>query len=279
VKVDPVREARSLAAHHVSVVHVTRGCTALVKDLGRLAPKTKEERVVERRKRDRRGAIQWDAGAFFVRVTVDAPVIQAIDLRVRKSVLPNGFGGGVVLVTGAADAAVEDVAASFVASVLFPSFMSFLIPRTDHAVVKSVKRNPPIMTETSLSTSYASPNPLANGNRTKLGTKNTGNHFANSIAPGFKALYSPAPHFSLLTASINNMEAKSVPHPAKLDGNGMEYFRKVDRNFMSRKMRMVVARMICRLPMVDGGGGDDDDVAVAERALSLRFEACLLFDE
>ena len=52
IKVDPVREARTLAASHVKEVHVTRGWTAFVNDLGRFAPNTNDERVVKRRKDD-----------------------------------------------------------------------------------------------------------------------------------------------------------------------------------------------------------------------------------
>ena len=40
--------------------------------------------------------------------------------------------------------------ASEVEVLVFPSFISFLIPITDHAVVKSVKRNPPMTTENTL---------------------------------------------------------------------------------------------------------------------------------
>mmetsp|Transcript_46448 Transcript_46448/g.98512 ORF Transcript_46448/g.98512 Transcript_46448/m.98512 type:complete len:353 (+) Transcript_46448:637-1695(+) len=181
-KVDPVSDARAFAAHQVRVVHVTRGCTAFVKDLGRLAPKTKEESVAERRNADRRGAIHRDDGEFLARATADPPVIQASAFRVRKSVLLKGLGG-LAFATLALEAATAVVGSSLPP----PSPMSFLMPRTDHAVVNRVKRNPPTMTDTTLSTSRASPNPLASGSVMRLGTKNTGSHFANSIAPGFSA--------------------------------------------------------------------------------------------
>lgn len=74
-------------------VVVTRGWTAFVKDFGRLDPKTNEESVMKKRNEDWRGLIHWDAGEFFVRATVDAPVIQANALRVRNNVLLNAFGG------------------------------------------------------------------------------------------------------------------------------------------------------------------------------------------
>lgn len=63
------------------------------------------------------------------------------------------------------------------------------------------------------------------------------------------------------------MEVKRAPHPARLDGNGIEYLRNKDRNCMSRRTMIVVARIVCLLP-VDGGAADDDGVfvAVAERA-------------
>ena len=63
------------------------------------------------------------------------------------------------------------------------------------------------------------------------------------------------------------MEAKRAPHPARLDGNGIEYLRNKDRTCMSRRTRIVVARIVCLFP-VDGGAADDDGVfvAVAEKA-------------
>ena len=71
-------------------------------------------------------------------------------------------------------------------------------------------------------TSNAFPNPLAKGNVIKLGTKKTGNHLANNVAPGLNVSYTTSPHFSL--AMFNNIiNVNKVPHPAKLDGNGIEY--------------------------------------------------------
>ena len=61
-------------------------------------------------------------------------------------------------------------------------------------------------------------------------------------------------------------EAKRAPHPARLDVNGIEYLRNKDRNCVSRRTRIVVARIVCLLP-VDGGASDDDGLVVAvERA-------------
>ena len=113
-------------------------------------------------------------------------------------------------------------------------------------------------------TSHTFPNPLAKGRVIKLGTKNTGSHFANRVALGFNTWYSPS--FSL-NVLIRIMEAKRAPHPARLDGNGIEYLRNKDRTCMSRRTRIVVARIVCLFP-VDGGAADDDGVfvAVAERA-------------
>ena len=71
-------------------------------------------------------------------------------------------------------------------------------------------------------TSNAFPNPLAKGNVIKLGTKKTGNHLANNVAPGFNISYTPSPHFSLIVFN-SIMNVNKVPHPAKLDGNGIEY--------------------------------------------------------
>lgn len=88
--------------------------------------------------------------------------------------------------TGEVEALASDtLSASELDVLVFPLFISFLIPRTDHAVVKSVKRKPPMTTENTLRTSHTFPNPLAKGRVIKLGTKNTGSHFANRVAPGF----------------------------------------------------------------------------------------------
>lgn len=82
---------------------------------------------------------------------MDAPVIPASALRVRNNVLLNAFGGG--FVTGVVDAMISSVVVAFSASdVLFSPPINVLIPRTDHAVVKRVKKNPPMMTANTLST-------------------------------------------------------------------------------------------------------------------------------
>ena len=61
------------------------------------------------------------------------------------------------------------------------------IPRTDHAVVNNVNTNPPTSTDTTLTNSVVVlPKLVAdNGKVIKLGIKNTGNHDANRLAPGF----------------------------------------------------------------------------------------------
>ena len=51
-KVDPVSITSNLAESHVTLVHVMRGWTNLVTLLGRLAPNTKPESVVNRRNDD-----------------------------------------------------------------------------------------------------------------------------------------------------------------------------------------------------------------------------------
>ena len=61
-------------------------------------------------------------------------------------------------------------------------------------------------------TSVAEPNPDAKGNVTKLGTKNTGNHFAKIAAPGDNALNIDSP-----CGNANNV-ANNAPHPANDDG-------------------------------------------------------------
>ena len=57
------------------------------------------------------------------------------------------------------------------------------------------------------------------------------------------------------------MVVNNVPHPAKLDGKGMEYFLKSDRNCISRRIRSVVARIVFFLPFIADGDDDDDDEA------------------
>ena len=146
---DPVSEARSLAAIQVRVVHVTSGWTALEKDLGRLAPKTNEERVTNRRNEDRRGVIHWEVGDFLTRATVEVPAIHAHAWSVKSKVLENALGGW--LVTGIVEATTVNLSESGLdLESLFPP-VSFRTPRTDQAVVKRVKKNPPIMTEKILS--------------------------------------------------------------------------------------------------------------------------------
>lgn len=111
-------------------------------------------------------------------------------------------------------------------------------------------------------TSYALPRLWAKGKVIKLGTKKTGSHFANSVAPGFNTLYTPSPHSSF-NVFKRIMDAKRAPHPASDDGKGIEYFRNKDRNCMSRKMRAVVARTVCLVPGDEGA----EAAAVAERAV------------
>ena len=55
----------------------------------------------------------------------------------------------------------------------------------------------------------------------------------------------------------------NVPHPARLDGKGMEYFVKSDRNCVSRRIRSVVASIVFFVPVDDDGGNDDAYKAVA----------------
>lgn len=59
-KEPPVSIAVNLAASQVKLVHVTRGWTSLVKDLGSLAPKTKVDRVVKSIKSAWSGTVTTD---------------------------------------------------------------------------------------------------------------------------------------------------------------------------------------------------------------------------
>lgn len=170
--------------------------------------------------------------------------------------MPNAFGGG--FVTGVVDAIISVAAEG--ASLASSPPINFLTPMTDHAVVKSVNKKPPMITVNSLSTSKAFPKPLANGSVIKLGTKNTGNHFANKAAPGVNTSYTLSPHLFLsllLNASSASIDAKSAPHPAKDDGNGMEYFWNNARNCVSSRIKIVVAMIVLLLPV------EEDEVADA----------------
>lgn len=62
------------------------------------------------------------------------------------------------------------------------------------------------------------------------------------------------------------MVANTAPHPAKLDGKGMEYLRKMDRNCISSRMRMVVATIDLVASFDAGVWLDDDDEDVDEAA-------------
>ena len=136
---------RTFAASQVRLVHVTSGWTAFVKDLGRLAPKTNVDSVVKIRKDDCSEVTHFDAGEFLITATVDMHEIQAQALRVRNNVKLNAFGGGSV--TGVVEATTSVALSESEASLPSSPPMSFLIPRTDHAVVKRVNRNPLMMTE------------------------------------------------------------------------------------------------------------------------------------
>jgi len=51
----------------------------------------------------------------------------------------------------------------------------------------------------------------------------------------------------------NNIDVNNDPHPAKLDGNGIEYLMNSDRNWMSSNIKIVVASIVfCLLLSVDG---------------------------
>jgi len=140
-------------------------------------------------------------------------------LRERKRVLENGFCG--LFVAGVVDASIVEANPSFrVVSVSPP--MRFRTPRTDPAVVKRVKKNPPMITENSFSTSQASPSPLAKGKVIKLGTKKTGSHLASKTAPGFKNLKRFSPRVPPLATFKSNIPLNRAPHPANEDGNGIE---------------------------------------------------------
>lgn len=204
-----------------------------------MAPNTNDARVVNRRNDDCRGVMNCVAD-FLTAPTVIIPLIPASVIRILNNFVENAFRGGfVTAVTGAMSSVVVEMSSSS----LLPPPMRRRMPKTDQAVLKSVKKNPPIITENIFRISSELPKLPANGKVIRAGTKNTGNHFANNVAPGFKLLYIASPHSFLMDVSeiiIANID----PHPASEDGNGMEYLVKSVRNCTSRNMRMAVARNV-----------------------------------
>ena len=210
----------------------------------------------------------FDVGDFLTNATVDIPDSHAIDFSVRNNVMLNGLSGGVLLVTGVVD---TSTSVSEVLSLSLLPFNNFLIPSTLQAVLNNVKKKPPIITLNTLKTSIALPNPPANGKVIKLGTKNTGSHFANNIAPGFNILYIASPSFSLLIVFSNNIAVNNDPHPAKLDGNGIEYLVKSDRNCISSNIKIVVASIVFCLLLfsIDDGLEEVAGLALAYREVAV----------
>jgi hypothetical protein len=232
-----------------------------------LAPKTNDARVVHSRNDDCRGVINCVAD-FLTAPTVIIPLIPTSAVRILNNFAENAFGGGfVTAVTGATISVVVEMSSS---SSLLPPPIRRLMPKTDQAVLKSVKKNPPIITENIFRISNELPKLPANGKVIRAGTKKTGNHFANNVAPGFKLLYIASPHSFLIAIIVAN----SDPHPASEDGNGMEYFVKRVRNCTSRNISIAVARIVfcLLLPELPLTG-----VVAAEEAESwvLEDDACL----
>lgn len=143
-------------------------------------------------------------------------------------------GGGVVVVA--------------VVSLRVPDDRSLRMPKTDHDVVNRLNKNPPKITVATFASSAASPNRGAKGKVTKLGTKKTGNHFANNMAPGLRASYTASPQSPLLlsleavTHLRPNNVAKRIPHPASEEGKAMAYFLKRRRRVMSMVMSVRVGK-------------------------------------
>lgn len=150
--------------------------------LGKFAPNTNVDSVVESKNADCNTLTHLDSGDFLIIATVDRPVIPAIAFNVRNNDILNALGGGLVM---ASVDAILSIGTSVTPSPLPPPFSNFRTPSTLQAVVNSVKKNPPTITDSTFSTSYTLPKDWANGNVIKLGTKKTGNHFANNVAPGF----------------------------------------------------------------------------------------------
>ena len=121
----------------------------MVNVVGRFAPKTKDDSVTKRRKDDCSRLIYCDDGEFFNCTTVDIPDIQANDFSVRNNVLLNALGCG--LEARSSDTFTTTAGLSSTSSnVRLP--INFRMPRTDQAVVKSVNRNPPMMTDNTFTT-------------------------------------------------------------------------------------------------------------------------------
>lgn len=149
VNVFPVVTAKAMAADHVNVVHVTNGCTALINFFGSRAPNTKLVMVVESIKRDDRGVTYLPS---VPPILADKIAITPLMAVITRNALLSESGKG--LVVGVVGVGVDVsalvivvVSSSFVSLLLVLDVVSFRTPTTVHAVVKSVKKKPPTMTD------------------------------------------------------------------------------------------------------------------------------------
>jgi len=70
----------------------------------------------------------------------------------------------------------------------------------------------------------------------------------------------------------NNIIVNNDPHPAKLDGNGIEYLVNSDRNCISSNIKIVVASIVFCLLLLsaeDGGLGGEASFIVAYRGVAV----------
>lgn len=113
-----------------------------------------------------------------------------------------------------------------------------------------VKKKPTTIVPATLRISALDPRLSANGNVTRLGTKNTGSHFAKRPAPGASSPYRNSPHSSF-TALTTRRVVNNAPHPARDDGNEMERDFRSRRKATSIRMREEVDDIVA-IPLARG---------------------------
>lgn len=160
----------------------------------RVAPNTNVDRVVKSKNADLAGAVMHESDDVRLASVASAPHVMALKERAFKvDAEKAGFGLETadveeLLFNDCKYPSADPVLASLVDAALEPLFIKFRTPKTDHEVDNNVKRNPPRITLEILITSMEDPNGSANGRVTSDGTKKTGNHLANTAAPGLKRL-------------------------------------------------------------------------------------------
>mmetsp|Transcript_8783 Transcript_8783/g.13107 ORF Transcript_8783/g.13107 Transcript_8783/m.13107 type:complete len:288 (-) Transcript_8783:375-1238(-) len=255
----------TLLVQSVSDVQMMRGWTMDVIFLGNLAPKVKVVNVVKSMKSAWMGVLssgdKLDDGYD---VSIVAAADRIVPMNSPWNVLSeNALGAGAVVAaaTGWSDTAVA-------AGVDVDDGKSFRTPITEYAVENKVKKNPQIMTAATFKISALEPRLCANGKVTNDGTKNTGNHFANTSLPGDNKSYAPSPKLGLKVYRLSNV-MKMTPQPPRDDGKDVipRYL-----NDLRKKMSSAMKDSVDRIDVtVDGfvtslGGCDEKDASADDVA-------------